>query len=71
MEIALGELACSNMKTIEDEKKFTKKVEETTKARIEETIDWLKKKNSMPVGIRQQSIHEKSAFVEAVETGLG
>ena len=71
MEIALGELACTNIKTIEDEKKFTKKVEETTKARIEETIAWLKQKKFDAVGIRQQSIHEKSAFVEKVEAGLG
>lgn len=51
MEIALGELACSNIKTTEDEKKFTKKVEETTKARIEGTIAWLKQKKFDAIGL--------------------
>lgn len=50
-EIALIELSCSKIMTLEDEKKFTGKVEETIKERVEETIDWLKQKKFDALGL--------------------
>ncbi|WP_373232710.1 Ger(x)C family spore germination protein [Cohnella sp.] len=44
MEVALVELTCSKIMTVEDEKKFTKNVEETIKERLEGMTDWLKHK---------------------------
>ncbi|MFC5468870.1 Ger(x)C family spore germination protein [Cohnella suwonensis] len=51
LELALIELACSDIMTIEDQKKFTRNVEETIKGQIEETIDWLKQKKFDAVGL--------------------
>lgn len=51
IEVALIELACSKIMTVEDENKFAKKVEETIKGHLEDTAEWLKQKKFDAIGI--------------------
>lgn len=51
MELALIELTCTKIKTIEDEKKFEKAVEETIKGRVEEIVDFLQQKKFDAIGL--------------------
>ena len=54
LEVALVELSCSKIETIEDEKEFAKIIEETVKQNIKETTDWLKKKKFDAIGLGNQ-----------------
>ncbi len=51
MDLALIELSCSKIMTLEDEKKFISYAEETIKERIMETTDWLKQKKFDALGL--------------------
>lgn len=58
MELSLVELTCSKIKTIKDEKKFAKNVEETIKERLEEITDWLKQKKFDALGLGNKVYQE-------------
>ncbi|MBD0381032.1 Ger(x)C family spore germination protein [Paenibacillus sedimenti] len=51
MEVAVVELSCSKLETVEEEKKFAKTIEEQMKHRITETTDWLKKNKFDAIGL--------------------
>lgn len=51
VEIAIMELTCSKIMTVEDEKKFIKNVEETIKGHLEDTAEWLKQKKIDAIGL--------------------
>lgn len=51
MEVAVMELTCSKLDTVEEEKKFSKSIEENMKQRIKETTDWLKQNKFDAIGL--------------------
>lgn len=58
-EVAVMELSCSKLETVEDERKFAKKAEETIKQRIAETTSWLKKNKFDAIGLGNK-IYQKN-----------
>lgn len=62
MEVAVMELTCSKLETVQDEKKFAKKVEEQMKQRIKETTDWLKKNKFDAIGLGNK-IYQKNPSI--------
>lgn len=58
-EIAIMELSCSKLETIDDEIKFAKKVEETIKQRITETTNWFKKNKFDAIGLGNKIYQKK------------
>lgn len=59
MEVAVMELTCSKLETVQDEKNFAKKVEGQMKKRIMETTDWLKKNKYDAIGLGNK-IYQKN-----------
>jgi spore germination protein KC len=59
MEVAVMELTCSKLETVQDEKNFAKKVEGQMKVRIKETTDWLKKNKFDAIGLGNK-IYQKN-----------
>lgn len=51
MEIAVSELSCFKIKTIDDQLKFSKNVEKSIIQHIEETTDWLKQQKFDAIGL--------------------
>lgn len=51
MDVSLIELTCTEIKTIQDEQKFTKLIGDTVKERLEETLDWLKRQKFDALGL--------------------
>ncbi|MEW9698580.1 Ger(x)C family spore germination protein [Paenibacillus sp. SI8] len=51
MDVAVVELSCSKLETVDDEKKFAENIEMTIKQRLTETTDWLKKKKFDAIGV--------------------
>lgn len=59
MEVAVAELICSKLETVQDEKNFAKKVEGQMKQKIMETTDWLKKNKFDAIGLGNK-IYQKN-----------
>ncbi|KRF28116.1 Ger(x)C family spore germination protein [Paenibacillus sp. Soil787] len=51
IQVALMELSCSKLETVDEEKKFAQKVAATIKQRITETTNWLKKNKFDALGL--------------------
>jgi len=51
MEVSVIELACSKVKTIQDEQRFTSSLEKQLKEHLEDTIDWLQRQKFDALGL--------------------
>lgn len=51
LDVSVVELACSEIKTIQDERRFTSLLEERVKDQLEETLDWLKRQKFDALGL--------------------
>ncbi len=54
LDVSVVELACSGLKTIQDERRFTTRLEESVKNQLEETLEWLKRQKFDAVGLGNQ-----------------